>query len=195
MKPDHRFVKELVAFGILVSLGAAGRIACDALPNIAPVAAIALLAGYLFRSWFLAAMVPLAIMAISDSFIGRTEWTTQVAVYTMLVVPIFARGYLRRRLRFAGRPMTCALRNAWAGVPPAIVSALAFFLVTNFACWLAWYPPTWEGLSRCYLLALPMFRGTLIGDLSFTVALFGGYTLLRCIVESRALRLSLEQSA
>lgn len=194
MKPDHRFVKEWFAFGILVTLGVVGRIACDTLPNVAPVAAIALLAGYLFRSGILAAMVPLTVMAISDYFIGRSEWTTQVAVYGMLVVPVFARGYLRRRLRFTESPVSCALRNASVGVAPALLSAVAFFVVTNFACWLAWYPPTWEGLARCYLLALPMFRGTLIGDLSFTVALFGGYTLLRCWVEGRSLQASLEKA-
>jgi len=194
MKPDHRFVKEWVALGVLVTLGTVGRIICDSFPNVAPVAAVALLAGFLFRSWFLAALVPILVMGISDVFIGRSEWTTQVAVYCMLVAPVFARGYLRRRLRFAGRPWSCAVRNAWLGIPPAIVFAVSFFVVTNFACWLAWYPHTWAGLSRCYLLALPMFRGTLLGDVSFTIVLFGGYTLLRCLAASWASRPTLEQT-
>ena len=195
MKPDRKLAREAAVFLILVTLGVAGRIACDSLPNVAPVAALALFAGFYFRSWFTAALVPLVVMGISDCFIGRTEWTTQLAVYAMLIFPVVARGYLRRRLRFDRGWLTTSLHNSAVAVPAALVSAVAFFLVTNFACWLAWYPLSWEGITRCYLLAIPMFRSTLLGDVSFTIAVFGSYTVARCLVASRSPKLAVDRAA
>ena len=45
-----------------------------------------------------------------------------------------------------------------------------FFLVTNFAVWLAWdyYPKTLEGLILCYTMAIPFFQNTLISTCLFT---------------------------
>lgn len=36
-----------------------------------------------------------------------------------------------------------------------IKSNLIFYLITNYGCWLFWYPLTAEGFLKCYLLALP----------------------------------------
>lgn len=38
---------------------------------------------------------------------------------------------------------------------------ILFWLITNFACYLAWYERTPIGLLRCYLLAVPFFFGAL----------------------------------
>ena len=51
-------------FGLLVGSGVALRLTCHDLPNFAPVAAIALFAGYFFRSMLLAACVPLAVRVL-----------------------------------------------------------------------------------------------------------------------------------
>jgi len=52
------------------------------------------------------------------------------------------------------------------------LASFLFFLLSNFGVWLNWYPKTIEGLVRCYLLALPFYGRTLMGDLIF------GYTYL-----------------
>ena len=61
----------------------------------------------------------------------------------------------------------------------ALGSGLLFFVVTNFSVWLgsAFYPPTWEGLVACYTAALPFFRNTLVGNLVYSLILFGGLAL------------------
>ncbi|MGB3056906.1 MAG: DUF6580 family putative transport protein, partial [Candidatus Omnitrophota bacterium] len=46
----------------------------------------------------------------------------------------------------------------------------------------AWYPHTWEGLSFCYVSAIPFFRNTLLGNLFFALVLFGSYELAKKIV-------------
>ena len=52
----------------------------------------------------------------------------------------------------------------------ALTGAFIFFLVTNFAVWLAWdyYPKTIEGLILCYTMAIPFFQNTLISTCLFT---------------------------
>ncbi len=63
----------------------------------------------------------------------------------------------------------------------ALSGSLFFFLVSNFACWLQpslGYERSLEGLGKCYVAAVPFFRGTILGDLAFTGVLFGAYAIL-----------------
>jgi hypothetical protein len=55
----------------------------------------------------------------------------------------------------------------------AVVSALVFFLVTNFAFFYsaAEYAHNWSGVMLAYYNGLPFLRGTLIGDVAYTLAL------------------------
>jgi hypothetical protein len=46
-------------------------------------------------------------------------------------------------------------------------ASVCFFLISNFGVWLYWYPQTWAGLAECYLLAIPFYSRTLVGDLLF----------------------------
>jgi hypothetical protein len=72
---------EAVVFALLVSLGVAARLSLQDLPNFAPVAALALFAGYFFRSSALAAAVPLSVMLLSDLAIDFYHWGVMVTVY------------------------------------------------------------------------------------------------------------------
>ena len=65
---------EAVAFMALVASGVALRVTFHDLPNFAPVAAMALFAGYYFRSRIVALCVPLLVMTISDWFWAVTTW-------------------------------------------------------------------------------------------------------------------------
>jgi hypothetical protein len=57
--------------------------------------------------------------------------------------------------------------------------SLIFFVSTNFAVWAfsGMYPPTWQGLTQCYVAALPFLDKTVLGDLFWTAVLFGGVWL------------------
>jgi hypothetical protein len=69
-----------------------------------------------------------------------------------------------------------------------LISAVIFYIVTNFAVW-AWgalYPRSGSGLIACYTAAIPFFRNSLIGDIAFVAVLFGGFAVLeRFFVWSR----------
>ncbi|TQE67573.1 hypothetical protein FF021_17495 [Leptospira noguchii] len=55
-----------------------------------------------------------------------------------------------------------------------LVISIQFFFISNFSVWafFSLYPKTIDGLSICYIAALPYFGGTLFGNLIYTPALF-----------------------
>jgi hypothetical protein len=67
-----------------------------------------------------------------------------------------------------------------------LASSFLFFGVTNLAVWASGslYPRTFAGLMVCYTAAIPFFRNSLIGDLAFTAALFGGFAFLENVFVS-----------
>lgn len=163
----------------LISAGIGARLLCHDLPNFAPVAALALFAGYFFASRILAIMVPVLVMLGSDWILGSYNPGLMIVVYGMLTLPVMLRGMLRRNLDFTpGRPRAIACSSLRV-ISCSMMASIAFFLVTNLAVWCqaSWYPADAAGLLQCYLQALPFFRYTLSGDLLFTVVLFGGYAL------------------
>jgi hypothetical protein len=71
--------------------------------------------------------------------------------------------------------------NPAAVAAAALSASVLFFLVTNFASWIAQdlpYPRTPAGLLQSYQLALPFWRGTVASDLFFTAVLFGLHAAL-----------------
>jgi hypothetical protein len=68
----------------------------------------------------------------------------------------------------------------WIG-GTALGASLLFFVTTNFGAWLEQAYPygySFEGLLNCYAAAIPFYRGTLLGDLAFSGALFGAHAVL-----------------
>lgn len=140
--------------------------------NATPVMAIALFGGtYLSRRW--AILLPLAIVAISDVWLG---WhNTILFTWGAFVLTGLTAWWVRQR------PSPSRI------VAGSLGGSLLFFVLTNFGVWLVGelYPRTAAGLWACYVAAIPFFRSTLLGDLVYTVVLFGGYRLwLRCTSSS-----------
>lgn len=168
---------EVVVFVLLVAAGALLRISLEYLPNFAPVAALALFAGYFFRSRAVALCVPLSIMLLSDLRIGFYEPYQMAVVYGMLALPVLMRGVLRRNLNFGSGRLRAALVSLAGLLACSFVSSVLFFVATNAVC-LRWYEPTLAGVLHCYAAALPFFRYTLAGDMGFAMLTFGSYALV-----------------
>jgi hypothetical protein len=125
--------------------------------NVAPVAAMAMCGGmYLGKRYAL--IVPLAAMVVSDPFIGFT--IVSPFVYACFIVSGLMGLWLRTRKSFG---------SITGGT---LAGSTLFYLVTNFAHWALtdMYPKTAAGLWQCFVMALPFFRGTLIGDALFVAA-------------------------
>jgi len=132
-------------------------------PNFAPIGALALFGGVCFADRRLAFLLPLAALFLSDLALGLHVLVP--VVYGSFAVNVLLGRWLRRRRRLI--PLALA----------TLAGSVQFFLVTNFACWLLWYPHTSEGLLACYVAAVPFFRNTLLGDALFVTALFGAMAL------------------
>lgn len=176
--------RDFAVWLLLVTAGVVLRIAFAHIPNFAPVAAIALFAGYQMRSGILAASVPITVMAVSDLGFGGYHGGVMTAVYACLVFPAVCGAFLRGTLPLGPRGRTIGSLIGMLGT--AIGSSLVFFLVTNFAVWLFFdlYQRSWFGLWECYLQALPFYRYTLAGDVSFAVVLFGSLAAYRMLAEA-----------
>jgi hypothetical protein len=146
-------------------------------PNFTPIAAIALFGGAQFADKRAAFLVPLAAMFLSDLILGLTVLAPVIYGCFALIVCL---GFWLRQRRSAGRIAVAALAGS-----------VSFFVVTNFAVWVAsgMYARTPAGLVECYVAALPFFRNTLAGDLFYNAVLFGGLALaewrLPCLREAQ----------
>ena len=153
-------ITEIAVFVFLVSLGAGLRIGLQDLPNFAPVAAMSLFAGYFFRRIFIAACVPMAVMLISDQFIGSYDWYMMAMVYGMLVMPVLMRSPLRKLFRVKRGRIASSLTSFAGLFVCGLFSSILFFLVTNLGSWL-WFPMyerSLAGLLQCYTQGTPFFR-------------------------------------
>jgi len=137
--------------------------------NVSPVAASALFAGMMLRRRWLALLVPLAALALSDAVIGFDDWRMASVVYAALALPAVA-GILGRRYG-----------TSRVVVPAALTCSLIFFAATNLAVWAfsGMYSLDLTGLIQCYTLALPFLKYTIAGDLFWAAVLFGGAWLVQ----------------
>ena len=189
MKFAKKAAFEWTVLTTLVTWGVATRLMFEEIPNFAPVSALALFAGFYFRSRTMAMVVPLSVMMISDSFLGGVDWRMRAVVYASLTAPIFVGGLMRWWMRDAKRTSTAFL-NGLRGLPVATLFSVGFFVTTNLACWALWYPHSIEGLTRCYVNAIPFFTATLAGDLTFAFVLFTTYSLIRVFSVQRSASLA-----
>ncbi|MAT69200.1 MAG: hypothetical protein CMJ58_06705 [Planctomycetaceae bacterium] len=157
-------VRDVLVFVLLVTLGVVGRWAQPTW-NFTPLAAIAAMAGFYFRSWLPAVLVPATTLAVSDLCLrSHDSLAVQVSVHVMMLLPLLL-GRLAARNE--------GWRRAACWVATGVVPATAFFVVTNFAVWAfqGHYPMTLAGLAECYAAAVPFYRTMLAGDVAYVSAL------------------------
>ena len=128
-----------------MAIGVAGR---WAQPQwcFTPTAAAAIFAGAYFARLGIAALVPIAILGISDLALeSHDSIGVMLATYAVMTVPVLFGRWLRTS---EGRANTL-VRLAVCGLVPAIL----FWLVSNFAVWAfqSDYEKSWAGLTHCYL--------------------------------------------
>ncbi len=135
------------------------------IPNITPIGALALFSGMTVPSlWAIA--IPFVSMGISDAFLGFHLTLPYVYGSFALIVGM---GYLIRKkmspLRVGG---------------VSLVGSVLFFLITNFGVWATgtMYAKNASGLLESYVMGLPFFRNTLVGDLFFNILFYVGFRLL-----------------
>ena len=152
-------------------------------PNFAPITAMALFGAATLTDRRLGILTPLLALFVSDMCIevaNRLGWMTSWGIYSgmwfmyLANLLIILLGLLLRKHRTA---------PAIAGA--TLAGSVVFFLVSNFGVWAFDgldisgnpYPHTMEGLISCYTAAIPFFKYTVLGDVFYSTALFGGFAL------------------
>lgn len=131
-------------------------------PNFAPIAAIALFSGAILPRR-LALTLPLIAMVISDVFIGMHDLI--FVTWGSFVLMALIASYGLKRV------------TAFRIFAYSFLGSVLFFAITNFAVWAqsGMYPRTMAGLIDCFVLAIPFFRNTLLGDFVYSGIIFGAY--------------------
>ena len=159
---------------IIIVLVAAFSRLIPHIPNVTPIAAMALFGGAYFAHKKMAFIVPLVAMLLSDialSFIAGYELFTLMRIVLYGTFALITLIGLQLRGRFSG-PKTLVA---------SLLASVLFFAASNFAVWALGqgmvFPITANGLLACYEVAIPFFRNTLLGDLMFVAVFFGGFEL------------------
>lgn len=158
-------IKVVIAI-LLVIIGVIARLMPHAW-NVAPMAAIALFSGAFLGKKY-ALFVPIIALLLSDIVVGFYDWKLALSVYSSYAL-IGLIGIM-----IGKKP---DMKNIFVA---SLVGSLTFFFLTNWSFWQfsSWYAHTGHGLLACYVQALPFFRNTIVGDLSFNFILFGAYGLI-----------------
>lgn len=160
-------MKKYIPAFTLIALGVSARLLPHA-ANFAPIAAIALFSG-LYLPKRLAIIVPAMALLLSDIVLGFYTWQVVVSVYACFALTGIIGLGLAKQKNFAAIALG------------TILASIIFFLVTNWAVWAfgTMYPHTTTGLMQSYVMALPFFRNSLLGDIFYTTVLVGSMELVQ----------------
>lgn len=163
-------VKNIAPYFLIVFFLVVSRL-IPHLPNFTPVAAVALFGGVYLDKKF-ALIVPLIALFISDIFLGFHS--TMIYVYLGFLITGAIGMYLKNHKN---------IKNIFLAT---IFSSILFFIITNFGVFLSTnlYPKNLQGLINCYVMAIPFFRNTLLGDMFYVGVFFASFEfILRYLIK------------
>ena len=143
------------------------------IPNFTPIGAIALFGGAYLKNKYHAFLIPIASLWLSDLILNNFIFTFysdftwfypgflwQYISFTLIIILGF---FLLKKINF---------KNVFIA---AASSSILFFVITNFGVWISgsMYTLDFQGLITCYVMALPFFKGTLLGFMCYSAFLFG----------------------
>ncbi len=157
---------------VLVALATASRL----LPhpnNFTPLLAIALFAGRQLPGRFSS----LGLVAVSMLAIDLPLIFTQILPQSgaailpkIVLVNVFVYGTVLGTAMISNRVR--AVSNWQTTLLGSLAASLAFFLATNLASWMAFYPLSWSSLVQCYVNAVPFFKNTWLSTLLYSAAFY-----------------------
>ena len=171
--------KKIILILSLLIIGILGRIIPHP-PNVTAMIAIALLSSHAFKNKWIALLNPLAGWWISDLIINNLFLNTYFETFTWLY-PGFLWQYSSFCIIILIGYFSLKKLSLKKVFLSTITSSLLFFIITNFGVWISGslYPLNISGLITCYILAIPFFKGTLLGFLFYSSFLFGAFELFK----------------
>ena len=129
-------------------------------PNFTPILAMAVFSGAIINRKFIAYLIPLAAMLLSDLYLGFHS--SMPIIYFSLAVCVLIGTFIEARI---------SILNSMISI---IAGVIAFYLITNFAVWYGsgMYDYSFSGLITCYIMGLPFLQNTFISSLIYGIGAF-----------------------
>ena len=147
------------------------------MPNFTPIGVMALFGGAYLSNKYYAFIIPILSLWLSDIIINnfilnyydQFTWFYPGFIwqYASFGIIILMGYFLLKKITLKKVLMT------------SIGSSLIFFVITNFGVWASgsMYPLNVNGLISCFVLAIPFYKGTLLGFLFYSSFLFGVFEM------------------
>ena len=149
---------------LIILIGAFSRIIPHP-PNFTAIGAISILGGIYFGKKYLAFLIPILAMLVSDFILGY-QMTISVYIAFLMIIPLGIN--IKSKI------------SSFSIFKTSIYASILFFLITNFSVWLigTLYPNNLYGLLICYTAGIPFLFNTILGNLFFCFSLFGLYEVI-----------------
>ncbi len=151
----------------MIILGASFTRLIPHYPNFTAIGAVALFGGAYFSKKWLAFIVPLTALFLTDLIIGLYSqmWVVYLSFVLIVIIGLTLQG--------AKKPGKVILAS--------ISASVSFFVITNFAMWYgsSLYPQNLTGIMESYTAAIPFFSYTLLGDLFYVGIMFGAFEIAK----------------
>jgi len=162
------------------------------MPNFSIVETIALFGGAYLTKRYLAFIIPIVTLYISDLVINNTiarayfpdqegfVFFSDYMIYNviaMVLIVVIGKTILKK-------VTTPRLLGS------IVLSTLIFFFVTNFGSFLIdpIYPKTFTGLQAAIVAGIPFLKNSLLGNVVYGVAFFGTFELLKLAIPQLSLK-------
>jgi hypothetical protein len=146
--------------------------------NFSPLGAMALFGAAYFSKRYMAFVLPLLTLWVSNLLIDNIFYTQYYSSFAWISN---AEIYLAFSLIVVLGVLILHKISPVRLISASLSSSLLFFLLTNFFVWTngTMYAKTAEGLMTCYVAAIPFFWNTLAGDIFYVTLLFGVFEWMR----------------
>jgi hypothetical protein len=144
--------------------------------NFSPLAAIALFgAAHFSKKWHIL-LIPIAATWLSDLFINNVIYAAYYPTFTLFYEGFYWQYLSYLIIAIISIPLFKKV-NKERVLIGALSSTIIFFLISNVGCWIgnSIYPQNFIGLMSCYAAGIPFLKGTILGDLFYSLVLFGGF--------------------
>jgi hypothetical protein len=172
---NNKIIDKRFWFLTLLIMATASSRCIPHMPNFSPLCALCIFGGAHFKNKYVAIVMPLLSVWLSDLFLNNviynaqsftlfySGWYWQYGTYTLLAMFSFL--WLRKNA------------NPRFVFGSSLLATALFFLITNFGCWIGnmFYAQNMSGLLTCYVAGFPFLKNALVGDLVFSLILFGGF--------------------
>ena len=134
-------------------------------PNFTPLLSVSIFLPFLLTDKRIILILPLAVLMITDFFIGSYKLMFWVYGSIFLISSLSHYFYTNSFKRL---------------IALSVITPFLFFIITNFGVWLGSiiYTQDFSGLVLCYYMAIPFLAMNLISTILFSITFFILFSLL-----------------